>query len=202
MKTALTRKILKKDYAKRNRTLRRMFIFAVLFCLACVTLVPVRVIGVSVAAVVMGIAFVLYARLKRAGFCGNISKAYFRTLPVTGKEESRHGDAESGYETSYWLRFGEYGLVEALKYQDYKEAEEGQLYHVSFFSENDKPFACFDAETYELPSEMLTRRPGFVSLILAGALAAAFLYYGAVWLLVEGVRAMPDSPPPAEAHGR
>jgi hypothetical protein len=43
----------------------------------------------------------------------------------------------------------------------------------------------------------LERRRGFASIIIGGAVAAA-LYYGAVFLLLEGVRAMPDTPPQAE----
>ena len=150
MKKTLTRKLLKKDYAARNRGLRRMFLFALVFCLLCVALVPVRLIGMSVAGVVMGIAFTIYARGKRLGDFGDVGKAYFRLLPMTGKEETRHGDPESGYSSSFWLRFGEYGAVEALKFSDYEKAEEGRLYHVAFFSETDKPFACFDAGACDL----------------------------------------------------
>ena len=43
----------------------------------------------------------------------------------------------------------------------------------------------------------LERRRGFASIIIGGAVAAA-LYYGAVFLLLEGVRAMPDTPPQTE----
>ena len=150
MKTAITRKLLKKDYAARNRELRRMFLFAAVFCLLCVALVPVRLIGLAVAGAVMGIAFASYARGKRLGQFGDVGKAYFRLLPVTGKEESQHGDPESGYSSSFYLCFGEHGAVEALKFNDYKEAEEGRPYYVAFFSESDKPFACFDAEAYDL----------------------------------------------------
>ncbi|MCR4818617.1 MAG: hypothetical protein K5841_06640 [Fretibacterium sp.] len=198
MKKEITMKLLKKDYAKKHKAERRMFLFAVIFCLACIALVPERIIGVSVAAVVMGIAFILYTKFKRAGVYGNVNKAYFRLLPMTGKEESRSGDSESGYISTYWLRFGEYGAVEMLKYNDYKNAQEGQLYYVAFYSENDKPFACFDAEKYELPVGQLPRQSGFVTLILAGTLAAIF-YYGAVFLLLQGVNAMPPTPPQEEA---
>lgn len=150
MKQTITRKLLKKDYATRNRGLRRMFLFAAVFCLLCVALVPVRLIGLSVAVVVMGIAFAIYARGKRLGKFGDVGKAYFRLLPMTGKEESQHGDPESGYTSSFWLRFGEHGAVEVLKFGDYEKAEEGRLYHVAFFSETDEPFAYFDAEVYDL----------------------------------------------------
>ena len=44
----------------------------------------------------------------------------------------------------------------------------------------------------------LERRRGFASIIIGGAVAAA-LYYGAVFLLLEGVKAMPDTPPQADA---
>ena len=160
MKTAITRKLLKKDYAARNRGLRRMFLFAAVFCLLCVALVPVpvRLIGLAVAVVVMGIAFAIYARGKRLGQFGDVGKAYFRLLPMTGKEESQHGDPESGYSSSFWLRFGEHGAVEALKFSDYEKAEEGRLYHVAFFSETDKPFACFDAEAYGLDPRFEVRQ--------------------------------------------
>ena len=44
------------------------------------------------------------------------------------------------------------------------------------------------------------RRRGFVSLILAGTLAA-LLYYVTVWLMVERIKTMPDGPPPLETTG-
>ena len=44
----------------------------------------------------------------------------------------------------------------------------------------------------------LERRRGFASIIIGGAVAAA-LYYGAVFMLLEGVKAMPDTPPQADA---
>ena len=45
------------------------------------------------------------------------------------------------------------------------------------------------------------KRRGLIALILAGALAA-FIYYGAVWLVVERVKTMPDSPPLLETPDR
>ncbi|MCR4818039.1 MAG: hypothetical protein K5841_03670 [Fretibacterium sp.] len=51
---------------------------------------------------------------------------------------------------------------------------------------------------FHLPAGRLTRQPGFVSLVIAGTLAALF-YYGAVFLLLEGINAMPPTPPQAQA---
>ncbi|MCR5347235.1 MAG: hypothetical protein K6E38_05600 [Fretibacterium sp.] len=57
------------------------------------------------------------------------------------------------------------------------------------------PLSCCVAEKYGVPTRRLTRRTGFVSLIL-GAIVAAVFYYGAVCLLVEGIQAMPPTPLP------
>ena len=45
------------------------------------------------------------------------------------------------------------------------------------------------------------KRLGLIALLLAGALAV-FLYYGAVWLVLERVKTMPDSPPLLEKTDR
>ena len=48
----------------------------------------------------------------------------------------------------------------------------------------------------------MVRRSGFISLLFSllftGAAAAAFLYYGAVLLLVNGVETMPETPSQVE----
>ena len=48
----------------------------------------------------------------------------------------------------------------------------------------------------------LKRRKGLISVILLGGMVAAALYYGAVLLLLGGVRAMPETPPQTEATAR
>ena len=156
MKTTITRKLLKKDYAARTRTLRRYFFYAVFFCALWLAFFP-HLVSVLVTVIIMGAAFAIYAKGKRVGEFGDVRKAYFRRLPLSGKEETRHGDEEVGYSSAFWLRFGEHGEVEVLKFSDYKEAEEGQLYYVAFFSETDKPFACFDAEAYDLDPSFLLK---------------------------------------------
>ena len=47
----------------------------------------------------------------------------------------------------------------------------------------------------------MKRRRGIISIILGGIVAAVF-YYGAVFLLLEGIKAMPDSPPPVETRDK
>ncbi|MBQ7262140.1 MAG: hypothetical protein IJR14_00320 [Synergistaceae bacterium] len=45
----------------------------------------------------------------------------------------------------------------------------------------------------------IARRRGVLTALLALGAVAALLYHGAVWLLVERVRTMPEVPPPTEA---
>ena len=47
----------------------------------------------------------------------------------------------------------------------------------------------------------MKRRRGVISIILGGIVAAIF-YYGAVFLLLEGIKEMPDSPPPVETRDK
>lgn len=149
MKKTLTRKLLKKDYAARNRYLKRYFFYMVFFCALWLVSFPAQV-SVFVTVVIIGAAFVIYVRGKRRGEFGDAGKAYFRLLPVTGKEAHSYGEDEISSSNAFYLCFGEHGRVEVLKSRDYEKAEEGHLYHVAFFSESDKPFACFDAEAYDL----------------------------------------------------
>ena len=44
----------------------------------------------------------------------------------------------------------------------------------------------------------LIRRRGVLTAIVALTAAAALLYYGAVWLVTERVKTMPEGPPPDE----
>lgn len=148
MKKTLTRKLLKKDYAARNRELRRYFLYAVFFSLLWIWFFPEHSLFPVV--IVMGIAFAMYIEAKRSRRFGDVRNAYFRLLPATGKEAYSYGEDQISSSNVFYLFFGEHGKVEVLKSRDYNKAKEGHLYHVAFFSESDKPFACFDAEVYDL----------------------------------------------------
>ncbi len=215
MKKTITKKLLKKTYKKGNADMRSVFLLVSLFCLACAVLVPVRVIGVSVAAAVMAIFLGLYFKLRRLGDFGNISKMYFRLLSLTEKTERAMDSMEGNgnvYAYVFLLRFGDAGMVE-VRGEEYKKAAVGRPYYVAFFAENDRPFACFDAAEYDPAPELDLRREESGSetamtaqtkpehcqkwarclclAVLIVAVAAVVVYYAAVWLLVEGVAAMP-----------
>ncbi|MBP3751252.1 MAG: hypothetical protein J6H20_01390 [Pyramidobacter sp.] len=151
MKKTITKKLLKKTYKKGNSGMRSVFLLVLLFCLVCVALVPNRAVGGGVAAVVMAVFLGLYFKLRRQGDFGNVSKAYFRLLPLTEKSERALDSMESDgnvYAYVYQLRFGDAGAV-GVNGKTFEKAQPGQMYHVAFFAQNDQPFACFDAEEYD-----------------------------------------------------
>ena len=149
MKTPITKDLLKSTYAKSNHSIYAILAIAILFCLACLFLVPNKLIAVAVTLFVLAFAAVLYFRYKRLGGGGNTDNAYFRLLPLKEKQEDECHDAETNsYEIELYLIFNEKDMVE-VDPKEFDAAKENNMYYVAYFSETDTPFACFDADTYE-----------------------------------------------------
>ena len=81
---------------------------------------------------------------------GDIAKAYFRLLPLSGKKEYEdHDDNGNVNSVTLCLQFGEYGEVETPRRDAFEAAQPGDPYYVAFYSETDRAFACFAAEAFE-----------------------------------------------------
>ena len=151
MKTILTKELLKKDRAKQNRTLTAMLAFAGVFCLLCLLLVPNKLVALGITAFVALFAGGMYLKYRSLAGKHDLSRAYFRCLPLLGKKEIEHRDQdEDGTTTTveYSLDFGENRIVQADK-KAFAQAREGELFYVAFWAEDDSPFACYSADLYE-----------------------------------------------------
>ena len=124
-------------------------LLAVAFCLACILLIPVRLIGIGAAAVVAAITLGIRAKVRKEEARGDIARAYFRLLPLSGKSEYENRDDEGLGSVNLYLQFGEYGEVEIPRRDACEAAQPGDLYYVAFYSETDRPFVCFPAEAFE-----------------------------------------------------
>lgn len=149
MKTVITQELLKKERGAKRSGLGLLLLAAV-FCLACILLIPVRLLGIGVAVVVAAVALGIWTKVRKQEGRGDIAKAYFRLLPLSGKEEveDRDDNGNTSFVTFY-LQFGEHGEVKTPRREDYAAAQPGDRYYVAFYSETDRAFACFPAADYE-----------------------------------------------------
>ncbi len=155
----ITRDFMKKTYAAKNRDLLGILFIAAAFALVCILLLPDRVLGFLIAALVMAIAFGIYTKIRKAGETGDVAKAYFRCLCVTGKKQSADADPDgngNAYAEHFDLCFGENNPVEVTR-QEYDAAQIGDAYYVAYYSESDTSFACFSAAQYILSPELPLR---------------------------------------------
>ena len=151
MKTVLTKELLKKNLAKQNRTLMALLAFAGLFCLACLILVPNKLVALGITAFVALFAGGLYLKYQKTTVKRDLSRAYLRRLPLMGKNAVERTDQdEDGTTTTveYCLDFGENRVVLTDK-KAFSEARKGELYYVAFWAEDDSSFDCFSADLYE-----------------------------------------------------
>ena len=149
MKTIITQELLKKERGAKKSGLALLLLAAV-FCLACILLIPVRPLGIGVAAAVAAVALGILAKVRKQEGRGNIAGAYFRLLPLSGREEYEdHDDNGNTSSVTFCLQVGEYGEVETPRREDYAAAQPGDQYYVAFYSETDRAFACFPAAAYE-----------------------------------------------------
>ena len=151
MKTVLTKELLKKNLAKQNRTLMALLAFAGLFCLACLILVPNKLVALGITAFVALFAGGMYLKYRKTAGKRDLSRAYLRRLPLMGKNAVERTDQdEDGTTTTveYCLDFGENRVVLTGK-KAFSDAREGELYYVAFWAEDDSPFACYSAVLYE-----------------------------------------------------
>ncbi len=151
MKTVLTKELLKKDLAKQNRTLTVLLVFAGLFCLLCLLLVPNKLVALGITVFVVLFAGGLYLKYRKTAGKRDLSLAYLRRLPLMGKNAVEHTDQdEDGTTTTveFCLDFGENRVVLTDK-KAFADAREGELYYVAFWAEDDSPFACFSSDLYE-----------------------------------------------------
>ena len=81
MKTVITQELLKKERGAKRSGLGLLLLAAV-FCLACILLIPVRLLGIGVAVVVAAIALGIWTKVRKQEGRGDIAKAYFRLLPL------------------------------------------------------------------------------------------------------------------------
>lgn len=150
MKTPITKALLKQRVTTENKSNLSVIVVPAIFALACIVLVPVKAIGIGIAAVVMLLVFLYLRKLRSLEPTGNPDKAYLRKLPVTKKEELKSEDPDSvgnAYYMRYLLYFGdEYAEV---KGGEYDQVQPGDLYYVAFFSENGRAFACFSCNDFE-----------------------------------------------------
>ena len=151
MKTVLTKELLKKNLAKQNRTLMALLAFAGLFCLACLILVPNKLVALGITAFVALFAGGMYLKYRKTAGKRDLSRAYFRLLPLMGKNAVERTDQdEDGTTTTveFCLNFGENRVLLTDK-KAFADAREGELYYVAFWAEDDSPFACYSAVLYE-----------------------------------------------------
>ena len=149
MKTVITQELLKKERGAKISGLGLLLLAAV-FCLACILLIPVRLLGIGVAVVVAAIALGIWTKVRKQEGRGDIAKAYFRLLPLSGKKEYEdHDDNGNVNSVTLCLQFGEYGEVETPRRDAFEAAQPGDPYYVAFYSETDRAFACFAAEAFE-----------------------------------------------------
>ena len=149
MKTVITQELLKKERGTK-RSGFGLLLLAAVFCLACILLIPVRLLGIGVAVVVAAIALGIWTKVRKQEGRGDIAKAYFRLLPLSGKKEYEdHDDNGNVNSVTLCLQFGEYGEVETPRRDAFEAAQPGDPYYVAFYSETDRAFACFAAEAFE-----------------------------------------------------
>ena len=159
MKKPITKKLLKRAYARESGGFRAVFFLAVLFCVMCLVFTPVYV-GGPVTLVLAVIAAMIWLRSRRLGESGNPAKGYLKLRPLTAKEQVRRSDADdAGTTRDYWEDWLLFGSDRVRVRRDaYEAAREGALYYLACFSGTDAPFACFPAEDYE-PGPDLELRP-------------------------------------------
>ena len=149
MKTVITKELLQKERRAKKGGLA-LLLLAAAFCLACILLIPVRLLGIGVAVVVAAVALGIWAKVRKQEGRGDIAKAYFRLLPLSSKKEYEdHDDNGNVNSVTLCLQFGEYGEVETQRRDAFEAAQPGDRYYVAFYSETDRAFACFPAADYE-----------------------------------------------------
>ena len=150
MKTPITKNMLKGKVTAEKKSSLAIILIPVLFALACILLIPVKAIGIGIAAVVLLLVFLFLRKLRQAEPTGDPEKAYLSRRAVTKKTEEQSADPDSAgnaYSRKYYLDFDDqYAEVDA---REFEKAQPGDLYYVAFFSENGRAFACFRCEDYE-----------------------------------------------------
>ncbi len=163
MKTLITRQFIVDKFTKKSKKQKLPIgpvIIGVIFVILClifvpfpISLVPIVVVGV--------IALSIYMKWK--GMLKEIeqtrkeldpSKCYVRIKAVTAKKLRNYHDDVYLDSTDYELYFEENEYV-VVKDEVYKSVEEGHMFYVAYFSENNKPFMCFDADKYDVDSNLM-----------------------------------------------
>ena len=157
MKTVITREFLKKEQAARNgKTAAGMLVVPVLFCLAAFLFVPNKLVALGITAFIVLFAGGLYLKYRSLSGKRDLSRAYLRCLPLIGKNKVEHTDQDedgTSVTVEYNMDFGNNRIVRENQ-KNYTEAQEGGLYYVAFYAEDDSPFACFNAADFEPGPEL------------------------------------------------
>ena len=157
MKT-IDKNLLQERFRQGNKSTKFIILFPALFSLVCILIIPVKAIGIGIAAVLMCCVFLFLRRLKNVGGIGDPSKAYLKRLELSEKKEERIDDPDSpgnAYKILLFLCFG--GSEVEVPREEYEAAQVGAPYYVAFYSENDNSFACFPCDAYEPAPEMELR---------------------------------------------
>ena len=106
-------------------------------------------------AVIVG--YVIYKKNEKKKHLG----AYFRILPLVGKNVFSTGNDEDDYNIykgnfgpgpggqDMWAEFGEFG--------EYEPAKPGDYYYVAFYPGNNKAFACYSYDRYVIDQRFEVR---------------------------------------------
>lgn len=108
--------------------------------------------------VVVIVIYVIYKKNEKKKTMG----AYFRILPLVGKNEFVSGPSEDAYiiykgnfgpgpdGKEIWAEFGEFG--------EYGPANPGDYYYVAFYPGNNKAFACYSYDGYVIDQRFEVRQ--------------------------------------------
>jgi hypothetical protein len=151
MKKQVTRAVLCKYRLKVMSSAIKIMAFILLFALVSFAIVPFPV-GTVMGTVCCILALIVYLKARKEEQPGKIKKAYIRMTPLVRKKVSEDGVSDENGDpggVSFYFYFESDGRVEVTNYKTYRNGTEGKLYLVAYYSENNKPFACFDADLYE-----------------------------------------------------
>jgi len=156
MKTKITRQFLAEQCRTKARqpSLTVPLILIGVFLLLCFIFVPFPFSLIPVVIVAL-IAFMIYRKWQ------DMMKdpldpynAYLRLQTVTDKTVRDYHDEGQWISRDYLLIFDHNDSV-AVQEALYHATEAGHMFYVAYFSENDKPFRCYDADWFEPDIGML-----------------------------------------------
>ncbi len=150
MKTPITKDILKQKVRTEKKSVVSIILIPSIFALVCLLIIPVKAIGIGIAAVVVCLIFLFLRKLRSLEPAGDPEKAYLKKLALTKKAEETTSDPDSAgnaYSTRFMLYFGD--QCAEVDRAGFEIAEPGDLYYVAFFSENGRAFACFSCIDHE-----------------------------------------------------